>query len=256
MRTAADRWRAELAAWAIPPEILERAPEPPWTLPPELFRADDQPEQSRSRDRAREALPDNGSVLDVGCGGGAASIALVPPAASVTGVDSSAEMLEQYADSARGRSVRHREIHGVWPDVADRAEPHDVVVCHHVFYNVADLPAFATALSDKATRRVVVELTERHPLVATAPLWRHFHDIERPAGPTADLAVATLAETGIDPFVERWSRPPREVPRAVFVRLNRRRLCLPASAEPEVDRLMGDTLDLRRDVVTLWWDTA
>src|SRR5512146_2244172 len=89
MPTAADQWRDERAAGAIPPEILEQAPEPPWGLPPELFRADDQPPESPSRDRAREALPDGGSVLDVGCGGGAASLALVPPAASVTGVDTS-----------------------------------------------------------------------------------------------------------------------------------------------------------------------
>lgn len=255
MPTAADQWRDELAAWAIPPEILEQAPEPPWGLPPEMFRADDQPPESPSRDRAREALADGGSVLDIGCGGGAASLALVPPAASVTGVDTSEEMLAQYAEAAARRGVRHREVNGAWPDVAEAVEPHDVVVCHHVFYNVADLPTFVAALTAKAGRRVVAELTARHPLVGTAPLWQHFHGIDRPAGPTADLAVAVLEAAGITPHVERWSRPPRDVPREVFVRMNRRRLCLPASAEPEVDRVMGDTVDLRRDVVTLWWDT-
>lgn len=253
---ALDRWRAELAGWAIPPEILERAPEPPWGLPPEMFKADDGPADTPSRRRALEGLPAGGSVLDIGCGGGAASLALVPPAAEVTGVDSSPAMLAQFAESADARGVRHREVEGIWPDVAARVGPHDVVVCHHVFYNVAELATFAHTLTDHAHRRVVVELTERHPLVGTAALWRHFHDIDRPSGPTAALAVEVLRDAGIEPSEEHWSRAPRDVPREVFVRLNRRRLCLPASAEPEVDRVMGDTVDLRRDVVTLWWDTA
>ena len=36
---------------------------------------------------------------------------------------------------------------------------------------------------------------------------------------------------------------------------SRRRLCLPVDAEPEVDRLMGDTATAGRDVVTMWWNS-
>jgi SAM-dependent methyltransferase len=253
--TAAQQWRSELAAWAIPEDVLALAPEPPWVYPVELFRPDDAPVDSPSRERACEAVPDGGSVLDVGCGGGAASLALVPPAATVIGVDSTAAMLTAFAEGAQARGVEHTEVEGAWPDVAPQAPVADVVVCHHVLYNVADLEPFIAALTAHARRRVVVELTARHPLVATAPLWRHFHGLDRPTGPTADLAATVIRAAGIDVQVERWSRPPRDVPREVFVRLNRRRLCLPESAEPEVDRVMGLTADVRRDVVTLWWDT-
>ena len=253
--TSADRWRDELAAWAIPEPILAAAPEPPWGFPVELFHAEPKTADSPSRARAIERLPDGGSVLDVGCGGGSASFALVPPAALVVGVDSSEAMLRDFAQTATTRGVAHKELPGVWPEIAPEAPVVDVVVCHHVFYNVAALGPFAAALSAYARRRVVVELTDRHPLVETAPLWRHFHGIERPKGPTAALAADVLRDAGLAVLTEPWTRPPRDVPREVFVRLNRRRLCLPESAEPEVDRAMGERSSWPREVVTMWWDT-
>jgi SAM-dependent methyltransferase len=254
--SALDQWQAELAAWTIPDEILAAAPEPPWGFPVELFRAEVEQSDTPSRDIARDALPEGGSVLDVGCGGGAASFALVPPAGRVVGVDSTPEMLTEYAAQAERRGVEHDEIAGAWPEVAAQAGVSDVVACHHVFYNVSDLPPFVAALTSAAKHRVVVELTATHPLTASAPLWRHFHGIERPAGPTAELALAVLRELGLDPKSQTWSRPPRDVPREAYVRLNRRRLCLPVDAEPEVDRLMADPATSSRQVVTMWWDVT
>ena len=253
MTDAATRWRDELAAWAIPDEILAQAPESPWGFPPELFAAPPDPTETPSRERALEALPDGGSVIDVGCGGGAGSMALVPPAALVIGVDESVAMLDTFAAAAADRAVAYRVVPGRWPDVVGDAGEADVVVCHHVLYNVADLEPFVQALDGAAGRRAVIELTATHPLTTSAPLWKHFHNLDRPGGPTADLAIEAIGDLGITVEVERWSRPPRDVPREVFVRMNRRRLCLPVDAEPDVDRLMGPT-DLFRDVVTLWWD--
>ena len=255
MTTAAERWRDELAAWAIPEPILAAAPESPWGFPVELFHARPEAVDSPSRARALARLPAGGSVLDVGCGGGTASFALVPPAGLVVGVDSSEAMLRDFADTATARGVAHQELLGAWPQVASEAPAADGVVCHHVFYNVPELGPFVAALSAHARRRVVVELTDRHPLVDTAPLWRHFHGIDRPDGPTAAVAADALEEAGLTVHRERWTRPPRDVPREVYVRLNRRRLCLPESAEPEVDRAMGDRSSWPREVVTLWWDT-
>jgi SAM-dependent methyltransferase len=254
MTAAAERWREELAGWAIPEEILAAAPEPPWGFPVELFHAEPVPSESPSRTHALAALPPGGSVLDVGCGGGAASLALVPPAALVVGMDTSEAMLEDYDSAAARLDVEHRTVLGAWPQAAAETPRVDVVACHHVFYNVPDLIPFVEALTEHARRRVVVELTARHPLVDSAPLWRHFHGLGRPTGPSADLAVEALRDAGVPVREQRWSRPPRDVPREAYVRLNRRRLCLPLSAEPEVDRVMGDAVAAWRDVVTLWWD--
>ena len=192
---AARRWAEQLAAWAIPEEILAAAPESPWHFPTTIFASPD-PEaaDSPSRRRAREALPEGGTVLDVGVGGGAAGLGLVPPAGRLVGVDESAELLASFAARASERGIASEQVQGRWPDVAGSVGSADVVVCHHVFYNVPDLAAFATALTDHARRRVVVELTGVHPVVSTNPLWRHFHGLERPEGPSAADAAAVLAE--------------------------------------------------------------
>src|SRR2546430_2930411 len=81
--SAERRWREDLAAWAIPQHILDAAPESPWHFPVELFARRADAAQSRmtaSTLRALEALPMDGSVLDVGCGAGAASLPLAAKA--------------------------------------------------------------------------------------------------------------------------------------------------------------------------------
>ena len=258
MNTAADRWAADLAAWAIPDEILAAAPESPWGFPPALFRApeDDVGSGTPSRRRALDALPAGGVVLDVGAGGGAASIPLCPPAGRLVAVDESAGMLASLAARAEELGVGHEEVQGRWPDVASAVPAADVVVCHHVFYNVPDLADFALALTDHARRRVVAELTATHPLTAQAGLWRHFHGIDRPAGPTADDAIAVLREAGLDVVAERFQVPPRPRPdRAEWVAFVRRRLCLPAERDAELDALLpaDDALLRPREAVAVWW---
>jgi Methyltransferase domain len=257
--TAADRWAAELAAWAIPEEILAAAPESPWGFPPALFQApeEDVGADTASRRRALEALPAGGVVLDVGVGGGAASIPLCPPAGRLVGVDESAGMLASLAERAEKLGVEHEEVEGRWPDVAAAVPPADVVVCHHVFYNVPDLAAFALALTDHARRRVVAELTATHPLTAQAGLWRRFHGIDRPEGPTADDAVAVLREAGLGVTAERFPVAPRPRPdRAAWVAFVRRRLCLSADRDAELDALLpaDDALLRPREAVALWWE--
>jgi SAM-dependent methyltransferase len=237
---ALDRWREQLEAWAIPEEILAAAPEPPWGFPVGLFRsrarrAGSGPPTPSSLEAARH-LPPGGTVLDVGAGGGAASLPLAGVAGRLVGVDESPEMVASFLAAAEAAGVPAEGVEGRWPEVAGQLGPADVVVCHHVLYNVADLAPFAAALTGHARRRVVAELTDRHPLVNLAPLWRRFHDLERPDGPGAGDAVAALAEAGLEVDGQDWEN--RE--RLGFddfdelVAFTRRRLCLPARSDPEV----------------------
>lgn len=224
-----------------------------------MFRASARPQDPGSPPlaAARAALPPGGSVLDVGCGGGAAALGLVPPAGEVTGVDRSDELLALFAADAGAAGVAHHEVLGSWPEVAADVPPADVVVCAHVVYNVGDLPPFLTALADHARRRVVLELTARHPLAATAPLWRRFWDLERPDGPTADDLLAVLAELGITPDVARGSRPGHRDRRdPTHVAMVRRQLCLPAGRDPEVADALAALPDEPVGVVAVWWDPA
>lgn len=254
MTTAAERWARELGEWAIPEAIMAQAPESPWTFSPGLFTAPADPgPDTPSRRRAREALPDGGVVLDVGCGGGAAGLALVPPAGRVVGFDQGADLLAAFSSRAAEIGVEHEAIQGRWPEDAASAPVADVVVCHHVAYNVPGIGAFALELSNHARRRVVMELTGRHPRFGLNDLWRHFWNTERPTGPTADDAVAALAEAGIEVEVERSPRVGRQVPTLVRVASIRKYLCLPASRDAEIEALLGDEPELAGEVVTLWW---
>jgi SAM-dependent methyltransferase len=261
---AAWRWKRDLEAWAIPDEILRAAPEPPWGFSPPLFAraaaaALDEREPNPSRRSALDALPAGGTVLDVGAGGGAASLPLAPPAGLLVAVDESPAMLDTFGDAATRQGTRYDLIAGRWPEVAAATPDADVVVCHHVVYNVAMLAPFFQALTGHARRRVVVELTECHPLSSLAPLWLSIHGLERPSVPTWAQAVDVATELGYDVHVVRfeepslWDRAPIEE-RVAFAR---RRLC----TGPEHDAEIAAYYEAaggreRRELATLWWDSS
>ena len=259
MTTAAQQWADDLASWAIPPEILAAAPESPWIHPVEMFTVDGDVPDSVSHQRAREALPAGGTVLDVGCGGGRAAMALVPPATRVIGVDEQQKMLDRFTVAALERGVPAETFLGFWPQEAPRTPAADVVVCHHVVYNVADLVPFVRALATHARRRVVIELPTAHPLTHMAPLWREFWGLERPTGPTADDCLAVVREAGIEPTMETWadaafSARAKLTPeqQAHFMRI---RLCLPEDRETDVAAFLARETDPQpRRTATLWWD--
>ncbi len=144
MNSAAERWRQSLEAWSIPVEILEVAEESPWIHPVELFLVPDVIESTPSHDRAREALHEGGSVLDVGCGAGVAAFALTPPASLVIGVDQQPQMLDEFRANAERREVACETYEGSWPKVAEETPSADVVTAHHVVYNVGDILPFST----------------------------------------------------------------------------------------------------------------
>lgn len=260
-RAAERRWAEGLAAWALPEHILAAAPRSPWGFEPSVFgaladaaleRAEDTPSDAA----ARAALPPSGEVLDVGAGAGAASLRLHADAGSITAVDPSADLLAAFRERAERLGLHHRTVEGRWPDVAAEVEPADVVVCHHVLYNVPGLVDFAVALDEKARARVVIELTAVHPLAWMAPLWLRLHGLERPHGPTAEDALAVLRGLGLEPEVVRWYRPYGQRGESDLRSLERnaRRLCLPPERLDELRAaLEAHPPPDGRDVLTVSW---
>ena len=267
---ALERWRHELAGWAIPDEILAAAPESPWGFPPELFRtrAERTPAEPSATTRiALEALAAGGDVLDVGVGGGATSLPLAAAANRITGVDESAQMLVGFLGSAREAGVEAGTVEGRWPYASPDAPTADVAVCGHVLYNVGELEPFVRALEAHARRRVVVEITWAHPLVWMADLWRRLHGLQRPTGPNADLAVDAIAELGVEVRREDEERVPRAggfERRDDAIAFIRRRLCLSSDRDAEIAEALGERLverdglwaagPLEHRIVTMWWD--
>jgi SAM-dependent methyltransferase len=247
---AAARWAQLQEGRGVPPQILARAPAPPWVHDPAAFAAPAVPADTPSRRAALELLGDGGRVLDVGCGGGAASLALAGSVTHVTGVDQQADMLAALAADAAARGVPCRAVQGRWPGAAAEAGRADVVVCHHVLHNVVDLPPFVAALTAAARRGVVVEMLGEHPMAWLDPLWVRFHDLHRPPPATTDDAVAVLRELGLEPRVERWERPDPPRQDAAWIT---RRLCLPPEREPDVAEALVTAPPRPRDAATLVW---
>ena len=251
---AAKRWRQLLEARAIPSAILAAAPQDPHRHVPARFVPPATPEDTPSRRAALQLLgPDGGTVLDVGCGGGAAGLALVPQVSHLTGVDHADDMLRAFERACTERGVPHRSVLGPWPDTAQQAGAADVVVSHHVGYNTPELGPFLAALGAAARRGVVVELHAVHPGAWLDPLWAHFHGLHRPPPATADDALAVLAEIGVYPEVQRWTRPAQPRNPKVELAFSLRRLCLPAQRRDEVAESVARLGPRHRDLVTISW---
>ena len=221
-----------------------------------MFTLPEQIPDSPSHERAREAVRDGGSVLDIGCGGGIAAFAIAPPATKVVGVDHQREMLEMFADTAKSKGLEHLEIFGDWPAVADQAPVVDVVTCHHVVYNVSDIEPFLLALDSHATKRVVIEMPQEHPLSTLRSAWKHFWNLDRPSNPTPEDLMNVLANLGIDAKLELWQGPklrPLDVNDEIkFLRI---RLCLDSTRDQEIEEFIGTRPSMAsRALATIWWD--
>ncbi len=266
----ADRWRADLAAWAIPRHITAAVSESPWVLPRQVFarraaRLVAAP-SGPSYELAWAALDPAGVVLDVGCGAGAACLPLLSRASSLTTVDSDPGMLELVSQRAASLGIEACQVLGSWPDAAAKTPAADLVTCHHVLYNVPEPVPFVTELASHARRRVIVEVTAEHPLITLNPFWLRFHGLQRPVSPTAADLLEILSAMGLRPRSQRWTRPggPDYAGFAELIDVTRRRLCLPAERADDVGAALmeagidpehpADLGSSGREVVTIWWD--
>lgn len=257
---AATRWAEALAAWRVP-DHCPALPADEGRFDVERFaRIADHAHlvDGPSRHRALEALREGDAVLDVGCGAGAGSLPLVPPAGRLIGLDPQEDMLVAFAERATARGAVVSTVEGTWPDEVDHVPDVEVAVCHNVAYGVPDLIPFVTALARRARRRVVLELPQHHPLTWLTPLWRELHGIDRPVGPTSQDAAAVIREAGYDVQVEHWTK--RRLTASDQddepLRFARRRLRLDPSRDDELRAaLAAHPQPPERPTTTLWWDT-
>ena len=254
--SAAKKWKENLQAWGIPQEIIDQAPESPWIHPPVLFQIPDQIEMTPSHQKAFEALPVDGSILDIGCGGGIAAFAMGTKAGKVIGVDHQPEMLEMFTENAKARNIKSRIHDGFWPAIAESVESADLVVSHHVVYNFPEIVPFIEALITHARKRVVIEMPQQHPRASSNSAWKYFWDLDRPTAPTPSDLVEVLKELGVDAHLLLWEgKLPVEQDLDKAVRFMRIRMCLPASKDYEIRKFLLDNPPSEiRPLATIWWD--
>ena len=253
---ASEKWRSDLEAWAIPKEIIDQAPESPWIHPPVLFQIPTLIELTPSHQKAFDVLPESGSILDIGCGGGIAAFAMGSKASLVIGVDHQSEMLDMFTENAKERNIDSKVYEGFWPEIAPVVEVADVAVAHHVVYNVQDIVPFIAAMNTHARKRVVIEMPQHHPLSNLSEAWKFFWELDRPENPTPRDLVDVLTELGINAHLQLWDgqlRQERNMDDAV--RFTRIRLCLPESREAEVRQFLENhPASAIRPLATVWWD--
>ena len=254
--SASEKWKSDLEAWAIPKEIIEQAPESPWIHPPALFQIPQLIDLTPSHQKAFDALPDGGSILDIGCGGGIAAFAMGSKAQLVIGVDHQREMLQMFTDNANQRHIDSKVYAGFWPAIENDVEIADVAVAHHVVYNVQEIVPFIKAMNTHARKRVVLEMPQLHPLSNLSEAWKYFWKLDRPENPTPQDLMNVLGEQGINAHLLLWEgnlRQERNIEDAV--RFTRVRLCLPESRDSEVREFLENHPPIEtRPLATIWWD--
>lgn len=259
MQTANERWAAMIEGWRVPPELETGVPA---GFDVARFAAIADHAVTRdtpSRQRALQVLPEGGIVLDVGCGAGAGSLPLIPPAREVIGVDVQLGMLDAFVPRVLARGAEVTAVLDRWPAALDRVPMVDVVVSHNLVYAMSDLATFATTLSQRARHRVVLQCSDRHPLDWVRPFWRALHGLARPDGPTVHDAIAAIEEAGIDVEATHWTSPGSlpEEPLASQLAFLRARLRVGPDRDPELQRVLEQhPAPAERAITTLWWDVS
>lgn len=268
---AAERWRSELEAWAIPEELLAAVTDSPYRWPVELFKrrniTAEEIAPSPTSETVEKLAGTGGSVLDIGAGAGRASLPLARNGHPVTAVERSSEMAAALREESAGLD-RYVVVEDAWPTPVDLGS-FDVVMAAHVVYDVQLIEPFLRAMTAHARRGVVLELTEVHPWAPLGPYYRSLHDIDRPDGPTVDDLVDVIREEmGIEPTIERWERPGGTWFESwdEIVELYRRRLVVPPARSDEVRPLLEPDVEIHDDrmtvgepvrrLATVWWPTA
>jgi hypothetical protein len=112
---------------------------------------------------------------------------------------------------------------------------------------------------------VVIEVPTHHPLTWMNPLWKQFHEVQRPTTPTAgDLVDILSAMRCEDLLAEYWQLPEPGLAESdntesdnrvseARVALVTQRLCLPQERASEVAAALREVDDSRRDLVTISW---
>lgn len=171
-----------------------------WAGYASIFRDDPHRTDDPVLNRLLEFTSAGDSVLDVGGGAGRLAIPMAMRSGSTTVVEPSQSMLRELRFAVTDSGVDNIEIiDSSWEETS--VEPHDLVLCSHVVYGIADIEMFVQKLHDHARRRVAIVCFVDSPQAYLAPIWEPVHGDQRVNLPAMPELVSVLWEMGIFPDV-------------------------------------------------------
>ena len=148
-----------------------------------------------------DAIHPEDTVLDVGAGAGRYALPLAQLAARVTAVEPSAGMRASLEETVKQREISNvAVVAGTWQEAA--VEPHDVVLCAHVTYFVADIVPFIEKLDAAAKRACYIHVRVDEAGARVYPLWEQLFEGPYPSEPGFADLYPLLLSLGIRPNVE------------------------------------------------------
>ncbi len=200
---AYEAWREQFVAHEEQQARLS-GPPPEDTWAPLVERFSPSDHAPEGFERFVELIGEDGSVLDIGAGGGRWSVPLAARVAQVTAVDPSEAMtaaLQQHAAALANLEVLPTMS---WPPPDASTVPSvDVVFNSHVIYFVDDIAAFLDAMEHHATRRCVVIAGERSGGAPPPDAFEAVHGEPLVESPACNELVSVLAARGAEYEVER-----------------------------------------------------
>ncbi len=147
------------------------------------------------------------TLLDVGAGFGAAAVPIARAGFRVTVVEPSEAMLEYLERWATEERVRDRidVVPRRWLE-AD-VERHDVVLCAHVLYPIAEVAPFVTRLVDAARSACLIAMRAAANESVPASLFLELHGEERVPQPTLADLCGVLGELAVPYEARTWTSP-------------------------------------------------
>jgi len=159
-----------------------------------------------SRDLLLTYVDKSKTVLDIGAGTGAWALLLAPKAQRVTAVEPSPAMIEVLRENIAAEGVNNIGIvQGSWPGA--EVELHDLSLCSHAMYGVADFSAFVRRMM-AVTRQTcflltIATLADGVMAQAALRVWGQPHD-----SPNFVIAYNALVQMGIYASVQIENTPP------------------------------------------------
>ena len=187
---------AALAAEGFPDH---RGPGDPWSDMAELFRHDPLRPLDANLSVIAGYLRPTDALVDVGGGAGRVSLAMAGRVDTVTLVEPSAAMREQFYIARRGAGITNARANPArWQDTLETG---DVVHLSDVTYFVRDIVPFVTQLHHAAARRVMITVWRPPPGDFDAELHRILYGTAPPHWPGLPELAAVLWEMGILPHI-------------------------------------------------------